>query len=79
MSNVGGIFTALIEAARNDDPDGQEMLRQIAANIYEKNAGRYTSIEDALVAAKQTLDYYRLAFPHDVAEKVRTFYGLGAA
>ena len=79
MSHVGGIFTALIEAARNNDPKGEEMLRQIGQNIYAKNVGRFPTVEDAVDAARQTLDYYRRAFPPDVAEKVRTFYRLDAA
>lgn len=78
MSNVGGIYTALVDAARNDDPEGLAMLREIGGNICAKNAGYCRSVEDGVAAAKRALKSYCQAFPHDVAEKVRTFYGLDA-
>lgn len=79
MSTVGGVFAALVEAARNNDPNGEEMLRQIGANIYAKNPDRYLSVDDAVTAAKQTFDYYLRAFFPDFAEKARTFYRLDSA
>lgn len=76
MHNPREIYPALVNAARNGDQKGKDLLRTLGQKIYAKNRKHCTSVEDGVSVAKRTLDYYCHIFTPDVAEKVRAFYDL---
>lgn len=78
MPTIGEIYNPLIEAAKNNNSAGLEMLTSVGKLIFENNPDKCPSVEDGTAAAKRNLDYYCQYFDNETANKVKDFYGLGS-
>lgn len=78
MTMIGEVYTPLIDAALRNDAAGHALLRDLAARILEENPDQASSIENALEAARRNLDYFCQYYSDETAQKVKSFYGLGA-
>jgi len=78
MPTVGEVYIPLVEAAKNNDPKGHQMLVAAGQLIYDNNRDTCPSVEDGIEAAKRNLGNYSRYFDEEVIAAVKAFYGLGA-
>jgi hypothetical protein len=76
MTVINEVYDPLIEAARSNAPNGQELLAQLGAKLHAANPDRCQSVEEGLATAKRNLIYYAQCFPSHVAHQVKVYYGL---
>ena len=77
MPTIGEVYDPLVEAARNNDAIGHELLLDTAKHVLEANPTKFKGIEDAAEGVKRNLDYYCQYFDEPTADKVKAFYQLG--
>jgi hypothetical protein len=76
MTTINEMYGPLVEAARNNAPDGHEILRRVADKICRANPRCYASIEDGIEVAKQNLQCFLQFYPEHVSDQARVYYGL---